>query len=461
MTTDGKRHPRILLSSDKGGSLGPIATLLQTGNYELTLVASAADAAAAIRRLEYELTIIACSQIRAHPELAELLTKSTPSTAVLVLLESADDGQDVGLTPGPEVDLIEADATPARLQAAVDRLLQLTRLKRQTGWLSQQAAMSYGFDNLIGENRVITQVRESVRRVAETDLAVVLQGPPGSGKDLVAGIIHHHSQRRRGPFIKIDFADITEPLLETTLLGQPGQTAPGLLRQAVGGTMYWDHLDEAPLSIHELLLQVVRQGTVPLPGLAAVEKTDARLLVSTTQPVEAIVSGASDERRLWQQLSAVHITLPALAEHPEDIELLIGYFLRRLAKQMRRPEPIVSRAALEYLSGQPWPGNAAELKTTLQQVLAISGNDHLDVADFYQVLDRAYRTAPAIRADTAAASSGNLLNDGQRAIIIKALNDNDWNFTQTAQELGIGRTTLWRKVKKYGLERDKTLVTTG
>ncbi len=187
-------------------------------------------------------------------------------------------------------------------------------------------------------------------------------------------------------------------------------------------------------------------------------KVDQRVIAASNQNMEELVREGKYDKDLWAALSVIPIEIPPLADRMEDVEILAEYFLRRIAARMNRGGLSISRLAVEKLLNHGWPGNVRELENSLRRAAALCRDGQIEAADITFITGDARGLEPARTSVTIKGRTNGLLDDSQRSLIARALDDNNWNFTQTAQELGIGRTTLWRKVKKYQLKKEPVTV---
>jgi transcriptional regulator with PAS, ATPase and Fis domain len=204
------------------------------------------------------------------------------------------------------------------------------------------------------------------------------------------------------------------------------------------------------------LLRFLQDSEIRPVGATNSKRVDVRILAATNRDLAGMVSQGEFREDLYYRLNVIPLNLPTLRERVEDIEILTEYFLRKLAVEVNKPSLSISRAAVDLLLSHHWPGNVRELENTLKRGAALCGENRLDVGDIIFVAaengDTATNSSGPTR--TSLHLKGNLLDTSQKSLIISALNENDWNYTRTASELGIGRTTLWRKIKKYDLKRE-------
>lgn len=449
MNTNSLR-PHVLLAHRSRKINEILQPLLQNLGCEITLLSSESSGAGLVRKRTCDMVVVNTTVLQTNSDLCTALESRRDRVAVLLLLD--DNETEPPIQPSAMVDTLQTNCPPAQIRAAAERLLRLTRLEPELLRLRQNVAMSYGFDNIVGIAKPMRQLKNSLRRVAPTDIAILLLGPAGAGKELIARTLHHHSRRRSGPFISIDFSALPDSVIEQSLFeGMPPSESP-LLRQADGGTLFLDAVDAASPAIQGRLVDFLRTMTLTATGP---EKTriDLRIIAATDRDLSSLVDKGRFDRTLHSAISQIPFEVPALTDRREDIEVLCEYFLHRLAAENGRPAYQISREAVEKLQRHNWPGNVRELENCLRRAAALCRHDTLEPRDVTFVGGENGQ-AGSTRNDNDQAG-GRRLDDSQREIIVRALNENDWNYTRTAQELGIGRTTLWRKVKKYRLHEEK------
>lgn len=445
----------ILLVNAGGDMPDRLSKSLDKNKHRILNTTSTQDAVAMLHEVSADMVIVGGAD---GQEAVARIRTSFPWLVVIAVVDSNIPASYETVTPSAH-DYVSTRCSDQELSLRVKKALEHGRMRRELTSLRQQVAMSYGFDNIVGMSKTMVKLRETIRRVAPTDITILLTGPIGTGKELVAKVIHHHSPRRKGNFVTVDCASIPEPLFESELFGDssaPGyHTGDGLLMEANGGTIFFDDVDRVPPSIQPKLMNFLKNYTLRPAGDPDTMKVDVRVISATSKNLEALVAEGCFSRELYYQLSVVPLTIPGLAKRAEDIEALTEYFLRRLAFDMDRPQFEITRPALDMLMSHPWPGNVRELENTLKRATALCRNNCVDADDILFIRSEADQdTEDEFVESPALARRTGLLDEGQRSIIFKALSQNNWNFTQTAQELGIGRTTLWRKVKKYNLKRE-------
>ncbi|MDX9856242.1 MAG: sigma 54-interacting transcriptional regulator [candidate division Zixibacteria bacterium] len=356
---------------------------------------------------------------------------------------------------------LSRDDTPQHVCWTVQRAGETARMRTELTALRESAAMSYGFDNFIGVSEGIVRVRETAQRLAPTDIAVLLTGRPGSGKRHLATIIHHHSLRRRGPLVTVDFETVPPDQHSELLFG--GTTAgrrsvrPGLLERADGGTIYLDDIGAMSMEAQERLSGFLQDHQIVSSVQARPMRLDVRMLAGSSHDLRDRVADGSFRADVLQALSVISIDLPPLKGRSEDIEVLTDYMLHRLTAGRGQTQVGISREALTMLAAHSWPGNVRELENTLRRAIALCQNRCIEWGDIVFLGEPAGAPTDSGPSRVTLTIKGGLLDNTQRTLIIKALDANDWNYSRTAADLGIGRTTLWRKIRRYDLRRESDL----
>ncbi len=461
MTSSPIGHNRILIVDNPTIADGLQTTTLTEENIPVEHAESGDEA---LLRLEegFELLIVP-DNVDGMP-VTDYLTKVQrrfPKTGVIVVTTPANVDLGAAALEAGATDYLLAPTTPAATMAAVRRALRLMQMKNELVVLRQTVSMANGFDNLVGLSESMIKLKETARKLAPTDISVLISGSSGSGKELLARVMHHHSRRRTGAFVAVDFSAIPEESVARILFGHDEErstgdgSTEGLLEKADGGTLFLDNVDRAPISIHKRLAQFLRDSIIITGDTQIKRKIEMRVMAAASQYLTPMLTDGKYNAELYRLISEMKLHLPTLSERPEDIELLIDYFLRRWQQDTGRDPVTIGPDAIEKLLAYRWPGNVRELDNCLRRAATLCRDNMLQTQDisFFGhggpevVVRREHRILHTRR------PSGRL-DDTQRSIIARALEDNDWNFTQTAQELGIGRTTLWRKVKKYRLTKE-------
>jgi len=320
--------------------------------------------------------------------------------------------------------------------------------------LDQAISDRYTFHDMIGKSPQMQKVFETVSVVAGTDATILIEGHTGTGKDLLAKVIHSSSQRTSCPFVKVNCAAIPDNLLESEMFGYvkgaftgADRDKPGRFNEAHGGSIFLDEIGELPLSLQAKLLRVLEDREFYPLGSRHTCKVDVRILSASNKKLDQLVEEGLFREDLFYRLNVFRLRLPTLKDRKIDLPLLLRHILRRLCAA-RGSHPVnISKATMEILLNFDYPGNVRELENILEHALIISQEQEILPE---HLPDHVQRPTPA--SDTQIAfpnSRAGTSVSRERQKIIQALNRHGGNRTDTAQALGIDRTTLWRKIKRY------------
>lgn len=323
--------------------------------------------------------------------------------------------------------------------------------------LRKESGSRYRFSNIIGKSPKMQQIFELIETLGDTDCAVLIEGESGTGKELVARAIHHESDRRNKPFVKVDCSAIVEGLFESELFGHVKGAFTGAIKDKVGkfeiadgGTIFLDEIGEMPLSLQSKLLRVIQDKEFERVGDTSTRRVDVRVIAATNRDLLQEIKMNRFREDLYYRLCVVPIKMPALRERKEDIPLLINHFLEKCAMKFPNRPPIVDvtpdafSALLEY----DWPGNIRELENAIEHAYIRSKNNIIDLDSL-----------PSSITDSVSIDDNDLKienvhfngEQGERLLIEKLLLRYRGNKTKVAKALGLSRTTLWRRLKKYNL----------
>lgn len=383
-------------------------------------------------------------------ELLPRLKKQWPETEVIVLTGFASLDMAVEATKRGAYHFQKKPLDYKSLLLSVQRALEHKQLTEEAGSLRQALSTMSSGASPIFQSASMKAVLRTAERVAPSDVSVLITGESGTGKEVVADLLHALSPRSKGPFIKINCAALPRELIESELFGSmkgayTGAQADreGLFRQAEGGTLLLDELSEMPADTQSKLLRVLQEKEYRPVGGRTSFKADCRIIATTNRIVEDAIRDGKLREDLFYRISAILLNLPPLRERREDILPLATAFLKRYAAQAGRVINGFSPAAAERLKKYDWPGNVRQLQNEVQRAVLMCDVRTVDIDDL------------SVAAPGVASSPENnltLMEAMERNTIIQMLKDTQGNKFETARRLGIGRQTLYNKIKSYEIE---------
>jgi transcriptional regulator with GAF, ATPase, and Fis domain len=346
-----------------------------------------------------------------------------------------------------------------------DRVLmeqEKARLEAQNTYLLDEIRTEQNFGDIVGGSSGLKKVMEQVGLVAPTDATVLITGESGTGKELIARAIHERSARRERPLVKLNYSAVPEGLFESEFFGHVKgaftgalKDKPGRFELADGGTLFLDEIGEVPFAMQAKLLRVLQEHELERVGDTRTRKVDVRVIAASNRDLKREVDEGRFRRDLFYRLSVFPIEVPPLRERPKDIGPLVAHFIRQSARRMNRPEPQVSKQALEQLVSYDWPGNVRELQNTIERALILWSEGALAFD-----LPAARKSEPSDGRETPMAKTPlptrEELKRQEREAIINALKRSNGKVSGSggaAELLGMKPTTLASRISALGVNR--------
>lgn len=446
---------QVLIVDDEPEHAETMADALRKPGHVCTIVNGKAQAEAELSHGSFDVIVtdLVMETPRSGMEVLALAREHQPEAAVIMVTAHGDIPTAKEALRGGAYDFIVKPLDLVVFRNLVQRAAETVVLRHQNANLRGQVEAAYGFEGIIGDSQAIRQVIEAIRRVAPSQIPVLVTGESGTGKELVAQAIHRHSKRTERRFVPFNAAGQAESLLEDQLFGHmrgaftgADRDREGIFEYADRGTVFLDEIGDMPLSMQPKLLRVLEKGEVVRLGSNEPRRADVRFVSATNRDLREMIKAGTFREDLFYRLRGVEIALPALRERREDIPMLVRHAVGKFAKELGRPMPSVSEPVMMRLLGYRWPGNVRELINVIHQMVVTCGDEI------------ALRDIPSdIRADEGddAGSIGSLAGVGldrlEKEAIRQTLAMTEGNREKTAQLLGIGERTLYRKLKDYGL----------
>jgi two-component system, NtrC family, response regulator AtoC len=417
---------------------------------------AAADAEAGLKLLSQEKIDLVVTDFRLPGmnglEFLQAIKRMNASLPVVMMtaygsVESAVEAMKMGAS-----DYVLKPFSLEEMTLVVRKELDTHNLREENRSLREALGQRYQYKNIIAKSDKMQAVLAMVERVAPTNATVLLGGESGVGKDLVARAIHEHSNRKSGPFVKINSTAIPENLLESELFGYEkgafsGATSskPGKFELADKGTLFLDEIGDVPAATQVKLLRVLQEREFERLGGTKTLKVDVRLVAATNRDLRAALEDGSFREDLYYRLNVVAIDLPPLREHKEDIPELAQFFLQKYGSEGAHPVKGMTSAAMKLLVEFHWPGNVRELENVMQRAVTLARTGTLDVDDIH--LDRPHASnsaAPVL-------PPGVTLEQWEQEIIREALRQANGNKSQAARALGLSRNALRYRLSQMGV----------
>lgn len=311
----------------------------------------------------------------------------------------------------------------------------------------------YRFGNIIGKSTAMQKILEMIARIAQTDTSILIDGESGTGKELVARAIHEHSTRAKNPFVVVNCGAIPENLLESELFGHvrgafTGATTnkKGLFEVANQGTIFLDEIGETSLAMQVKLLRFLQEGEIKPVGSNETLQLDVRLITATNRDLEEMLNAGTFRQDLYYRLNVIQLTIPPLRERKQDILPLVEFFIKKYSTKIHKTVYGLDTEAERLLMDYDWPGNVRELENAIERAVTLSSGKVLTKTDLPpSVVKRKSSNNELVY------STNLTLKELEKKHITATLDEHDWNYELVTKILGIGRTTLWRKMKEYDL----------
>jgi two-component system response regulator PilR (NtrC family) len=445
------KSPRALIVDDEPDIRELLAITL--GRMQIQ-VSTAADFASAVKQLGSDRFELVLTDMRLPDgdglDLVEWIQDHRPGVPVAVITAHGNVEAAVRALKLGAFDFISKPLDLAALRRLITATLRLGQSIEATG---QRAQLK-----LLGDSKPMQQLRQMVAKVARSQAPVHVSGDSGTGKELVARLIHESGPRAEGPFVPVNCGAIPTELMESELFGHKkgsftGAVADkeGLICSAEGGTLFLDEVADLPLHMQVKLLRVIQEKAVRPVGETREVPVDVRILSATHRNLEELVKAGRFREDLYYRINVIELHVPALRERLDDVPQLVDMLLERVSRQIGVPRPEISDEAMEKLLGYAYPGNVRELENILERAVTLCANDRVEPVDI-QLKQGATLELPSVVEEAAAAGLEGQLEHIQREAIVRALEQTRYNKTKAAELLGMTFRQLRYRVKKLGIE---------
>jgi len=440
---------RVLLVDDQPSMLAALTSLLQSNGHEAVEAGSGREALARLKGIDAVITdhsmqgMDGLQLLQAILERDELLPVVflTAHGSELLVVQAMKAGAYDYITKPPDHD---------EVLLVVDRALEERAMRVQNRQLTAEKALGH---SMIANSAAMRQLLDEVARVGPKDITVLVRGETGTGKELIASLIHAHSKRSSTPLVRFNCAAIPGELAEAELFGHTRgaftgalQARRGFVSEANGGTLVLDEVGELPSAVQAKLLRTLQEGEIQPVGAGRVEKVDVRVVACTNRDLEAEARAGRFRMDLYYRLAVVELVVPPLREHREDIPALAVEFTRRYGARFGNPEVRLSPGLIDALRLAEWPGNVRQLENAVARMVALGAAKEIGLEEFDKAAIEP-GAGPLLEGRLSLAEQVEAL---ERSLIAKTMKAVSGNQSEAARRLGLGRSTLIERLKKYG-----------
>ncbi|MDQ7007493.1 MAG: sigma-54 dependent transcriptional regulator [Acidobacteriota bacterium] len=447
---------RILIADDEANLRTTLTRTLRQEGYAVSEARDGVEAVSLLRRGGIDAVILDLSMPRLDGfGVLEALAEEEGAPPVIVLTAHAGLDNAVRAVQAGAWDFLEKPPSAEAILLRLRRALESARDRAER----EPPAGAPPMDAILGDSPAVQAMRRAIEKIARHATRVLVLGENGTGKELVARAIHRLSPRAGGPLVRVNCAAVPAELFEAELFGHVKgaftgavQHRRGRFERASGGTLFLDEIGEIPLPAQAKLLRALEEGEIERVGAESAVHVDARIVAATNRDLPAQIRRGRFRQDLFYRLEQFIVEVPPLRARREDIPLLARHFLERARRECGRAAPVtLGDDALEVLGAQSWPGNVRQLRNLMERLVILAERDEIDAAMVRAHLGR-QTTAPA-----AAVAAGGRLGDAvaafEREFIAAALERHGGNMSATARELGLERSSLYKKMRTLGMER--------
>ncbi len=444
-------RPLILIVEDEETQRIVLKKLLNREGYDVETASSGIDALAKFKEFIADIVVtdIKMPDISGL-ELFKEVKRLNPDTAVILMTAYGSIESAVQAMADGALYYLTKPIDPNQLKSLIKKAIENKSLIKETGQTTDE---KYGFGQIVGQSEKMQEIYSSLKRVAESDVTVLLLGETGTGKELAAHAIHYNSPRREHPFVKVSCATLPETLLESALFGHERGAYTGADSRQIGmfekankGTIFLDEIGDINQNVQIKLLRFLQEREFERVGGTQPIKVDVRVIAATNVDIEKAVEDMKIRRDLYYRLNVVQIKMPPLRERKEDIPILVEHFLKKHKDKANGKVKRVSDEVLSIFDAHDWPGNVRELENCIERAIVMGKDDVIQPHDLPSYLVSTYYQNSLVNMQMS-----NSLDNIERNLIIRALKKSGGSQVEAAKTLGISRRKLQYRMGKYGI----------
>ena len=447
----------ILVADDDMSICSVISSILAGNEYKVKVVSNGHEAKELLADREYDLLV---SDIvmpgLSGMELLDEAKRFNPEMPVILLTGQASLDLAIDAVNKGADHFIRKPFKNDELRMAINKILEFQAIKKENSYLRRELTGNYDFSNIIGKSKAIQNVFKMIEKVAPTDSTVLIQGESGTGKELVAKAIHYNSSRSDRPFVEINCGALPENLLESELFGHIKGAFTGAIRDKEGlfitakaGTIFLDEIGETSPAIQVKLLRALQEKEIiPVGGTKPIQVL-ARVVAATNCDLRSLMKTGSFRSDLFYRLNVFPISIPPLRERKDDIPLLSDYFLEKSCSKQKCNTKTLAPEVKQILKAYSWPGNVRELENIIERAVILEDFDTVTLEDISEEILKEKNQGSILERNTDYPT----LHTLEKRYILDVLTNNNWKRNAASEVLGIDTSTLYRKIRKYKLNR--------
>ncbi len=446
----------ILVVDDDDAHRTMLRTLLGGWGYEISEADDGSIAVEAVKRSPFDLVLMDIRMLKVSGiEALDQIKVFNPVIPVIIMTAFSSVETAVQALKKGAYDYLTKPLDFDKLKLTIERAMEHTQLKEENRLLKENLGKHFDRQNIIGNSTAMSRLLQTVAQVAPSEATVLISGESGTGKELIAGAIHFNSQRKQGPFVKINCAAVTETLLESEFFGHEKGSFTGADRrkegrflQAHGGSIFLDEVSEMSPSMQVKLLRVLQEKEITRVGGEKVILVDVRVISATNQSLLDMIKKRTFREDLYYRLNVVRLEIPPLRGRREDIPLLAQRFLKEFTTKNRKEIKGFTPQAMDFVVRYDWPGNVRELMNAIERSVVLARSEYLDAEDLSVIRDSS-QMIPDSLPGVDDVGKDVPLDQVEKATILRTLESAGGNKSEAARRLGITRKTLHKKLKKY------------
>jgi len=441
---------KILIVDDEVIMRESLSGWLERDGHSVQTAASGETAIAKSKQTRFDILLVDIKmEGMSGLEVLRRIRESDPDVAVVMITAFGSISTAIEAMKNGAYDYMLKPFDPNELGVLIDKIIQHQQQTRENLYLREQFKDRLRFENMIGQSEPMQKVFSLICDVGPTESTVLINGETGTGKGLAAKAIHSHSRRCNGPYVVVNCGAVPEHLMENELFGHmkgaftdAKETKRGRLELAHGGTLFLDEIGEISMRMQIDLLRVLEDGVFYRVGGTQPMEADFRVIAATNRNLEDAIREGRFREDLYYRLNVIAFTMPPLRQRKQDIPLLAEHFLQRYIQETHRPVDRISREATDEMMLYDWPGNVRELQNAIERTVVVCKSRQITPEDL-----------PIFCRTPAERSYPTRLEDVEKTHIHQILDDQQWNIARSARVLGIDRSTLYSKIKRYALQK--------